>query len=175
MHRAVFRRCSLHGGLFFVKDCTYALIDNLIHQFDQIALLVCLLVLLGKLLDDLVDEFAEGVGVLVASLATLVQKLKELTHVLFAVLIRVWQVDQRQRPDKYLHALCDCLLLQLCVEEELFEHSYGGQTEVSIAEGDKEVVLHLGEDLMPLIQVTRSNIRLRASIKYLDVRPLETL
>ena len=61
------------------------------------------------------------------------------------------------------------------MEKELLENSNGRQTEVAVAQGHKEVVFHLGEDLMPIVQVIRIYVSLRAGVKYLDVRPLEAL
>jgi len=61
------------------------------------------------------------------------------------------------------------------VEEEFLENADGRKTEMLVAQGNQEVVLHALEDLMPLRKVTLIEICLSAGIKDLNVRPFEAL
>lgn len=137
------------GDFGLVKDVTATVIDDLVHQIHQIALLVVLLVLLGELLDNLVDKLTEGVRAVLAFVSTLVQQFQELTQVLLAVLVRVGLVDQPQSAHENFQTLTDRLVLEILMEEELLKDSYGGQTEVTVAESHKEVILHLNENIVP--------------------------
>ena len=61
------------------------------------------------------------------------------------------------------------------MEEEFLQNPDCWQTEMRVAQCHQEVILHALEDHMPLGQVVLLEVSLRASIEYLDVRPLEAL
>ena len=121
------------GAFRLFENGTTPLVDHLVHQVDQIALLVVLLVLLGELFDHFVDELAQGCRLVLVLFATLMQQLKEFSQVFFTVLISVWLINETKSANENLKALVNGSLLQLCVEEELLEYSNGRQTEVTIA------------------------------------------
>ena len=46
---------------------------------------------------------------------------------------------------------------------------------MAVTEGHEEMILHLGEDLMPVIEIAGIDVCLCASIEYLDMRPFQAL
>jgi hypothetical protein len=158
---------------FAFEDVASAFVYDAVHQINEVAILVGLLILLGKFFDSLVNEVTKGIWTSHAIVTTLVQVLEELTNILFTVLLSVWLVQQLKHSDEDVKRLFNYWLLDRWVEEELFEDPDGGQAVLSVAERDQEVVLHLAQDGKPGLKVFILEIYLSASIEDFDVRPLE--
>ena len=107
--------------LFDLKDVTSSFIDHFVHQVDQVALLVGLLVLLSECLNCIVNEVFQGLRSCAAIVASFMKVLKELPHVFFAFNISVGLVQELEHRNQGLQALLDDLLLQFAVEEEFLE------------------------------------------------------
>ena len=61
------------------------------------------------------------------------------------------------------------------MEEEFLKDPNSWQAKMTIAQGDEEMVLHFSEYLKPVVYVILVDVCLSASIKNLDMGPLERL
>lgn len=129
-----------------IENISTANINHFVHQVDQVRRLVCLLILLGEMLDGWVDEVLEPL-LFIASyfVDEVVKEFKEFTDVLLAVVIAIGLVKQLECLNEDVEAFADHRGLHLCVTEELFQDLNRGHAEVTIAQWYEEVVLQAWE------------------------------
>ena len=115
------------------KNVATTFLHNLVHQFDQVALLVLVGVFFGELLDGLVNELAEGVRLGKGVFTPLVKVFKELSDVFLAVSLRVGLVEKLEHADEDFERLLNHVSLNRRVEEELLKYADGRSAELSVA------------------------------------------
>lgn len=156
-------------GPIVLEDLSSSLFDDLVHQLDQVRLLVKSLLVLGKVLDGIIHEVSH----LLVAFLVVVQVFQEVLNIFLALLGSVWLVTVLQGHDGNFKALFDHLLLHLSIHEKLSEDLNSGLREVFVAKSKEEVVLQFGKDLEPLINFIFLEVHVDTSIKDLDMSPLE--
>lgn len=117
-----------------MENLDSALLNDVVHQFDQVALQIRFGVLLGEGLNHVVHELLEGFRALLVLIPARVQRLKELFGIFFAELVGVGLVNQGQSLDQDLLRVGQHLALQLGVEHEFLKNSDRCLGEVSVAQ-----------------------------------------
>jgi len=98
-----------------------------------------------------------------------VEGFEELLGILLALLVSIGLVDETQSLDQDLLRVRQDLGLKFRVEHEFLQDSNCSFAEVSVAQGDEEVALHLNHDLKPVIQVLLLEGLLDCSVEDLNV------
>lgn len=95
--------------------------------------------MLSEVLDGIVHELLEtalqGLGLVEqgSRVVEIVQEFQELPHILLAVIVTVWLVEQLESLDKDFQALLNHSRLHSLVTEELFQDFNRGHAEITVA------------------------------------------
>lgn len=170
---------DLTWGVSLSKDLASAVLDDGVHELDQVGRLVCLLVHFGEVLDGVVDEVLLLAGVLLAE----VEVFEIFLNVIFAFVLNVWLVQQPQGLDHDLETLVKALISDVLeLPSERLKDFDGGVTGILVSERDENVVLQALEDADQLgamgsriLILPGGGFNSACSFEHLEMRPLKVL
>ena len=96
-----------HRGIV-VENVSAACLHDLVHQIDQVGSLISSLILLGEILDSIVDEVFESQLGFGRALLEVVKEFEEFPCVLLAVRVAIWLIEELQGLDKDIQAFLLC-------------------------------------------------------------------
>jgi hypothetical protein len=158
------------------KDVSSSLLNNFVHELDEVGCLISLLVHLRKVLDCVVYE----IFLSLALFSPEINVVKIVLDVLFALLINIGPVDETKSLDHDRETAIEALVSDLDkLPGECVQDFDGSLAVLSIAQGDEDVLLEFGEDSDPfrgftfqMVVLTVGGIDSAGCFKHLKMRPL---
>lgn len=190
-HRIIVRLFADHGiaivasgpdlawGISLSKNFASAVLDDGVHELDQVGRLVCLLVHFGKVLDCVIDEILLLTRIILAE----VEVIQIFLNVIFAIFFNVWLVEKPQSLNHDLETLIKALISDILeLPSERLKNFDGGVTGILVSERDENVVLQALEDTDKLgamgsriLILPGGGFNSACSFEHFEVRPLKVL
>ena len=170
---------DLTWGVSLCEDLTSAVLDDGVHELDQVGRLVGLLVHFGEVLDGVIDEVLLLAGVLVAE----VEVFEIFLDVFFALVFNVRLVEQPQGLDHDLETFVEALVSDVLeLPGEGLKDFDGGVAGILVSERDENVVLQALEDADQfgamgscIVVLTGGGFDSTSSFEHFEMRPLQIL
>lgn len=167
---------DLAWGVSLSEDLASAVLDDGVHELDQVGGLVSLLVHFGEVLDGVVDEVLLLAGVLFAE----VEVLEIFLDVFFALIFDVRLIEQPQGLNHDFETLIEALVSDVAeLPGEGLKDFDGGVAGVLVSQRDEDVVLQALEDADQLgamgsrvVILAGAGFNSTCSFKHFQVRPL---